>query len=196
MFRQTFEHCAPKSTSLPYPQDGGRRPDLALQCADWVKAANDLNAGFTGMTVTAMTAGFQSIHDARKTDSTWSVKDPQCGSWASQMAKRMQNLLRHCSQAASQQPCPGWLQIAVQGRQECKVEKKSNEAAETQLDESDEDGEGDEDPEEEVAVPRSPADPDPHDEPDWFVGYAPDSGQAYRYAKADTKKKKKTSRPA
>ena len=93
-FRNRYFGLCKTATSLPYPMDGGRRADLAIQCGKWYLAAKE-EGNATVYVASVMKAGFLAIHASRKANTTstpaWDVQDKQAMSWASQMTKRLQN---------------------------------------------------------------------------------------------------------
>ena len=115
-FRNLFAGLAKTLVSLPYPMDGGRRPELAIQCGPWYVKAKD--GGEQVYAKAVMKAGFLAIHTSKKAalKDKWDLKDSQATSWAVQMTQRLQNLLRHCNQASRQEGGPPqWLKVIEAG---------------------------------------------------------------------------------
>ena len=65
-FKTLYYSCCPASTSLTYPEKGGRRGDLAIQCHPWVRASYNEDSGvFESVTPGDTRAGFLAIHAER-----------------------------------------------------------------------------------------------------------------------------------
>ena len=113
-FRDRFINLVGKPASLPYPEKGGRRSDLALASAPWIRKALDGDVIKT-FKRPVMVQGFLAMHASRlaepDSERKWPLADTQALSWAKQMATRLLNLLRHSSQA--QPSNPGWLTLAL-----------------------------------------------------------------------------------
>ena len=134
-----------------------------------------------------MSQGFGLIAEARAVGENWDLEENKRSSWAIQMAKRMQKLLRHCSQAAAQSTFPSWLSMSIAGGMVEKLKQELAEIGETQRDDESEDDA--ENAESEEVAPRSPVERPA--EPTWvYGGYAADTKKAYRYRIADPKKKR------
>ena len=139
-FKKKFIGCTGLSTSLIYPEAGGRRSDLALLCKQWVRAARMDDGTYKAFNLLVMKLGFQAIHAEQKAsqgEEQWAVGDNQCVSWSHQMAKRLQNLIRHCSQASQQDPVPQWLNLCLSETETKKepIESSTADAAATVHDE-------------------------------------------------------------
>ena len=211
-FRNRYFGLCKTATSLPYPMDGGRRADLAIQCGQWYLAAK-FEGEAAAYKASVMKAGFLAIHASRKMKATrpaWGVLDKEALSWASQMTKRLQNLLRHCSQAAlAEAGPPQWLRVIQAGQLK---QEATDEAAETQIDPESQlvpkqeicDEEAPEDAEEEVAPEESEVEEAPEEAEEeapeesedevapaeWHVDYSHESSKAYRVKATDPQKRK------
>ena len=113
-FKLQYLLCCPTAVSLPYPEKGGRRSDLILTCSAWVRASREDN-NWLRFSPATVKAGFLSIHETNRQEApgVWDIKNEQALSWAGQMQKRLQLLIRHCKQAES--VMPKWLRDSLDG---------------------------------------------------------------------------------
>ena len=106
---------------LPYPMEGGRRPDLAMSSAKWVRYScvhpTPDDIAIKTFKKDVALGGFLAIHAQKRIDSsetkTWTLEDKFAISWATEMTARLQNLLRHCSQAYLATPRPPWINLVL-----------------------------------------------------------------------------------
>ena len=141
-FRNKYLGLVKQPTSLPYPQAGGRRADLALECGEWIRTSL-VDGEPVAFATNVMKAGFLAIHATKKQElgeKAWGLLDSQASSWADQMANRLRNLLRHVSQALiSKDGPPQWLQIIMAGPVQAEpTDHVTPVTKETQLDSEDE----------------------------------------------------------
>ena len=192
LFKDRFLKCATSATALPYPMKGGRRAGMALLCADWVLAAK--KDEYKTYKMSTMIPGFLAIHASRREElkEVWDVEDTAAQSWAKQMACRLQNLLRHISQASVDPP--GWLEQIWSGTAAANPRASKTEplpATKTKKEPEDdgEDGgnEEEEEDEEEEYEEEEPED-DGEDPPEWNVLYCFETSMAYRMQKGAKKR--------
>ena len=194
-FRNKYLGLVKQPTSLPYPQAGGRRADLALECGEWVRTSI-VDGEPVAFTTNVMKAGVLAIHATKKQElgeKAWGLPDSQASSWADQMANRLRNLLRHVSQALiSKDGAPQWLKIIIAGPVKAELKAEPTELVtsvtqETQLD-SEEEEEKEEGGEEEEAAAASEDEQVAVD--GWFLDYSYESSKAYRIKHGDVLRKK------
>ena len=176
-FKSRFMSICTQPSCLPYPEKGGRRPDLAISCKGWVRASF-IDGKMQCYNKNVVISGFLAIHATQKNSipREWKLEDQKAESWAKQMTNRLLHLLRDCSQAALQKPPAQWFRLITSGPVKEELPAASENGSEVG-----------EDGEEEAAVSASEAEETTktqlipkHPIPKYELNYSYEMEQAYR----------------